>query len=885
MKRLLLLLLFTFTVSSLFASHIVGGELTYTYIGAGSQANTSLYRISLRLFTECGQICGGSTGVACPPSDAVIGIFVNSSPYTRVTNITIAATGSPQLNLSTYPPCLDNQPTVCYQVNNYSGTVELANNATGYRLAYQSCCRAASINVSSNASTQSNVPGATYEATLPGTTLLPTAHNSSAVVNLKDTALICHDSYFALEFSAVDPDNDSLSYQFAPAYDGGSFTATQNPAGNYDPDNPLYGIVTYNSGYSGSSPLGPGVTINPRTGVISGVAPSIIGKYVVNVLVKEWRNGVVIAEHRKDFLIRTNQCSITHASLNIIPVTCDGFTVDFSQYNNSTGNITEYRWIFGDPTSGSADTSFLQGPTHTYTDTGTYTIRLRVTSGGICIDSTSQNIKVFPGFFPDFDFAGVCVNTAIQFNDRTTATYSTPNKWAWNFGDASSPNNTAIIKSPTHVYSSVGTYNVQLSVETDKGCKATLSKPIDIVSKPPLSIPHDTLICIIDTIQLNAIGIGTFFWTPNYMISNVNIPNPLVSPDVTTTYNVRLTDPFGCVGNDSIRVRVISSVTQFAGNDTTICKTDPVLLQLTSDALHFLWTEIPAGNTLNNPAIKNPTARPLVTTTYHVVGNVGSCIAENDIKITPKPYPVADAGPDQTICFGGSAQLNASGGSIYSWSPTVFLNANTIPNPVSVKPTDNIRYIVTVRDLLGCPKPVKDSMIVYVAKIKASTGHRDTSVVLGQPLQLGASGGTNYSWTPITWLDNPFISNPVSLPQNDITYVVKVSNDIGCFDNDTINVHLFKLKPDLLVPKAFTPNGDGDNDIFRPIAIGLKSVDIFRVYNRWGQMLYSGTGNGAGWDGKFAGRPQEMATYVWYAEAVDYLNNKIKRKGTVILIR
>jgi len=229
--------------------------------------------------------------------------------------------------------------------------------------------------------------------------------------------------------------------------------------------------------------------------------------------------------------------------------------------------------------------------------------------------------------------------------------------------------------------------------------------------------------------------------------------------------------------------------------------------------------------------------------------------------------------------------LHASGGSIYSWTPAAFLTATNIPNPVSVKPTDNVRYVVTVRDVLGCPKPVRDTVIVFVDKIIANAGPRDTSVVLGQPLQLGASGGTHYLWTPITWLSNPNINNPISLPQSNIEYVVRVSNDIGCFANDTILVRLFRLTPGFYVPNAFTPNGDGNNDIFRPIAIGMKSIDVFRVYNRWGQLVYSGSGNEVGWDGRFGGRPQEAATFVWYAEGVDYLNNKIKKKGTVILIR
>ena len=884
MKKFLFALFFLFFTSNLFASHIVGGEVAYTYLGPGSLPNTSRYSVLLRLFTECGQVCGGGTGVACPPTMPLIGVFNNASPYNRVTTVTLSLIDNPELRLGTYPPCLNTQPIVCYKVNIYGGFVELPNTAIGYRLSYQTCCRAASVNVSSNASTQSGVPGATYEAILPGTNTLPAGSNSSAIVNLKDTVLVCYSSPFTLEFSAVDPDNDSLSYEFASAYNGGSFTAT---ADGTPPDLPLYGFVNYNAGYSGTSPLGLSVNINPLTGIISGISPAVIGKYVVNVIVKEWRNGVLIAQHRKDFLVRTNECTITQAELTIIPVTCDGFTVDFSQYNNSSGNITEYQWIFGDPASGSADTSILMGPTHVYTDTGVYTVRLRVSSAGICIDSTTRDIRVYPGFFPDFTGVGQCKNFPVQFSDKSRADFGVINKWTWNFGDPTSANNTSVLQNPTHIYSTAGTYTVTCLIESDKGCSGTVMRNIDILNKPPLSVfPKDTLICVIDTLQLNATGTGTFTWSPNYMIDNINNQNPLVSPDVSTTYYISITDAFGCVGNDSVKVNVKPFVTQFAMPDTTICTADAVVLRLTSDALYYTWTENPpGGNTLNNPAIKNPTARPLVTTTYHVVGSIGKCIAEHDIKVTPVPYPVANAGPDNTICFGNSAQLNASGGSFYNWSPSVFLTATNIPNPQSIKPTDNVRYIVTVRDVLGCPKQVKDTMILFVAKIKANAGPRDTSVVLGQPLQLSASGGINYSWSPITWLNNPSISNPVSLPQNDIQYIVRVSNNVGCFDNDSIRVRVFRFKPDLLVPNAFTPNGNGNNDIFKPIPIGMKSVDIFRVYNRWGQMVYSGNGNSAGWDGTFGGKKQEMAAYVWYAEGTDYLNNKIKRKGSVILIR
>ncbi|MFN8306683.1 MAG: PKD domain-containing protein [Ferruginibacter sp.] len=885
MKKLFAVLLFLFSFSQAFSSHIVGGEVAYIYLGPGSQANTSRYTLLLRLFTVCDQQCGQNTGVSCPPPSAVLGIFVNASPFNVVNYVTLPQVANPRINLSSYPACLDFKPTVCYVVNTYSAQVELSNNAAGYRIAYQSCCRAASINVSSTPNTTSGVPGATYEAVLPGTNTLPTGHNSTALVNLKDTALICYSSPFTLEFSAVDPDGDSLSYQFVSAYNGGSFTSVLNPNNNENPDNPLYGVVNYNSGYSGTSPLGSSVTINASTGVISGIAPANVGKYVVNVVIKEWRNGVMIAEHRKDFLIQTNACTLTKAILDIIPVTCDGFTVDFGQYNLTVGNITEYFWDFGDPASGVNNTSNLPRPVHTFTSAGVFRVKLRVSSSGTCIDSTFQDIKVYPGFFPDFTFAGQCKNTPIQFTDLTTATFGPPSKWTWNFGEAGSPTNTSTIQNPTHTYLASGSYDVTFIVETTRGCIDTLNKTIDIKDKPDLTVSNDTLICIIDTLQLHAVGTGSFVWSPNYMISNINSPDPFVSPDVTTTYTVTITDAFGCQGTDQVKVEVKPFVTLLAPPDTTICKTDPVLLRIQSDALYYLWTENPTGNTLNDPTIRNPIATPLVPTTYHVRASIGKCVAETDIRVTPIPYPVADAGPDKHICLGNSIQLLASGGSIYSWSPAAFLTATNIPNPVSVKPTDNVRYVVTVRDVLGCPKPVRDTMILYVDRINADAGPRDTSVVLGQPLQLGASGGTNYSWTPITWLNDANIKNPVSNPQNNIEYVVRVSNDIGCFDTDTILVKVYRLSPSFYVPNAFTPNGDGNNDLFRPIAIGMKSIDVFRVYNRWGQMVYSSSGNVTGWDGTFGGKPQEAATFVWYAEGVDYLNNKVKKKGTVILIR
>ncbi len=869
MKKFLFVILLSFLASVSFANHTKGGWMYYEYMGPGGAANTLKYRITLKLYT----ICTLNAGQFNPT--------INFSIFDGLTNVNIADVpvtyssdpNTQNCNTSVCHPCMQQIPTICYKIITYQVTLDLPKTPNGFNISYQRCCRITGIQ---NIQAPSNSVGETWTVKIPGTAVAGAETNSSARFSQNDTAIICEGNSFTFDFSATDINNDSLVYSFAPAYSGAD---NINPAPG-SASSPPYAPVPYSFGFSGFSPLGGGVTINPRTGIVTGIGP-LSGIYVITAIVSEYRRGtnIKIAEVRKSLHIEVTNCSLTEAKLKPEYTSCDGFTVNFT--NGSTANIQTYDWDFGD-----GGTSTLATPSHTYADTGIYILKLAVNRGLPCSDSATALVKVYPGFFPNFAMLGQCQNVPVQFNDLTTATYGVPDKWEWDFGDPASTTNTSTLQNPTHIYNATGRYNVTLVVFSSKGCYDTLRKAIDILDQPPLSVfPKDTLICVLDTLQLNATGTGTFTWSPNYMIDNVNNQNPLVSPDITTTYYLTMADAFGCTATDSVKINVKSFVTQFGGADTTICRTDPVVLQLTSDALHWLWTETPSNNTLNNPRIKNPTATPLVTTTYHVVGNIGKCIAEDDIVVTPIPYPAANAGPDNTICFGNSAQLSASGGSIYSWSPSAFLTATNIPNPVSVKPTDNVRYIVTVRDVLGCPKPVKDTVFLFVAKIKANAGPRDTSVVLGQPLQLGASGSINYSWTPATWLNDPNIQNPIALPQNDIQYIVRVSNNVGCFAFDSIRVHVFKIKPDLLVPNAFTPNGDGNNDIFKPIPIGMKSLDVFMVYNRWGQMLYSGSGNDAAWDGTFAGRKQETATYVWYAEGVDYLNNKLKRKGSVVLIR
>lgn len=880
MKKALLILFLFFSFISVHAEHIKGGFFTYQYLGPGSGTNLR-YRITLTVYMSC--VAEGAQ-ISNPINFSIFD--PNTNQLLQNPSVSIASQFFLFKNFD--EPCITGNETGCYyQVIVYDlASIELPSTPNGYIVAYQRCCRIAGI----NNVVASNSVGNTFSIRIPGTATAPGAQtNSSPFFLVNDTAIVCRNSSFEYSFQATDNDGDSLSYFFCNAFTGGGQTMGTNcptcPAPN-PAANPPYSIIPYQAGYSGSQPMGPGVTINPVTGLMSGTAPNILGQYVVCVCVNEYRNGVLIGTTRKELHVEVKDCSPLRARLDPKPTTCDGFTVDFQ--NDAVGNPpgTEFLWTFGEPTSGSADTSQLATPSHTYADTGVYTVKLKVSlPGGLCADSASFQVRVFPGFFPGFIYTGSCFSTPYQFMDTTRTNYGTVNSWSWNFGDLSTLADTSHNQNPQWTYAAPGPKDITFIATNSKGCVDTVRQTIDVLDKPLLTLDfRDTLICRNDPVQLMASGTGIFSWTPLVNITGPNTATPTVTPTNTTWYYVSLNEN-GCINNDSVRVRVIGFVTLQAIADTTICQGDPVQLGATTDGLQFAWT--PAAN-LDNPNILNPIATSNNTTTYQITATVGSCSATDDVVVTTVPYPIANAGPDPTICYNTSTQLNGNiNGSSFTWTPASYLNNPTILNPIATPPRTT-QYILSAYDTLGCPKPGRDTLVVNVnPKIIAFAG-RDTTVVVGQPLQFNGSGGVNYLWTPSTGLNNPNIQNPIGIYDADIDsirYKMVVTDDIGCADSAYVTVRVFKTNPYIFVPTAFTPNGDGLNDVIRPIAVGIQRINYFSIYNRWGERVFITSINGHGWDGKINGRNQGSGVFVWMVNAIDYLGNPIFLKGTVTLIR
>jgi len=181
----------------------------------------------------------------------------------------------------------------------------------------------------------------------------------------------------------------------------------------------------------------------------------------------------------------------------------------------------------------------------------------------------------------------------------------------------------------------------------------------------------------------------------------------------------------------------------------------------------------------------------------------------------------------------------------------------------------------------GCSKSVTQQLRIY--EVRPFAGN-DTILARGQLLPLQASGGEFYEWQPAIGLSNNSIANPVVNRQEDIQYQLRVSNSQGCVGYDTINIKYY-LGPDVYIPNAFSPNGDGMNDRFRFIPVGFVSYDFFRIYNRWGEEIHASTDFRNGWDGTIKGKPAPVDTYIWILRGKDLNGQTILRKGTVTLVR
>jgi gliding motility-associated-like protein len=245
------------------------------------------------------------------------------------------------------------------------------------------------------------------------------------------------------------------------------------------------------------------------------------------------------------------------------------------------------------------------------------------------------------------------------------------------------------------------------------------------------------------------------------------------------------------------------------------------------------------------------------------------------------------------VCFGTPITFTATptnGGGVpaYQW----LLNGNDVGSNNSLYTNDTlssgnvISCILTSSDACTIPVASGNTIAPLIYPLAVVTDLPDTTIPVGASatLYLPITGNiAHYLWSPSGTLNNATIQDPVATPTANTTYSLLVTTNEGCTTTGQRTVNLFS---GLYMPNAFTPNNDGLNDVFRiPPSIKIK-VNVFSVFDRWGNMVFSTNDPSVGWDGTYDGQPTAMATYVWVIQYTDPLTNLVAQsQGTVVLIR
>ncbi len=583
-------------------------------------------------------------------------------------------------------------------------------------------------------------------------------------------------------------------------------------------------------------------------------------------------NGVI----KLDFQLPLSNSTINSNTLQ----GCMPLTISFT---NATPG-TSFKWYFG---NGQTNTISLN-PIVTYTNPGTYTVSLVVFTPTSCNvkDSAVTIITVFPAPTSAFNASLTpCLSTATLVNS-TTGTLAV-NPYVWDFGDGS-PTST-VTTPPPHTYTSNGTYTISLITTAANGCTVSTTRTVSVFNFTP-AITANTL-CLGQTKNLTASGGTSYTWSPATNISNSLTASPAVNPTATTVYTVQIDNNsagYTCSKTLTTQVTVfpkpISAFNYTAnpcGGGVNFFDQSPPIIS------SWQWTLAPTiTSTVQNPYnFYNNGGSQTITL---VVTNTFGCTDTSKVVTSVIVPPPLTINSNSTICLGNKAQLHATGGISYTWSPAASLSNANSANPFAT-PTISTQYSVVITTSNNCTfllttgvgisLPLAITPSAQANPVIVTTGNSTTLTYLGAP-------GSTIVWYPLNSTTPGTGYTVTANPNKPTTYTVVVLSG-ACSETTTVYVEAYTegcLDKDVFVPNTFTPNNDGQNDIF--YVRGLKVDQIyFAVYNRWGELVFETTDKTKGWEGLYKGRPADVGVFGWYLKVKCLNGDESFKKGNVTLVR
>ncbi|RYZ33436.1 MAG: T9SS type B sorting domain-containing protein, partial [Sphingobacteriales bacterium] len=351
-------------------------------------------------------------------------------------------------------------------------------------------------------------------------------------------------------------------------------------------------------------------------------------------------------------------------------------------------------------------------------------------------------------------------------------------------------------------------------------------------------------------------------------------------------YMVTVHDSLGCSKNATVVIQQYPQPVIDAGPDQTICPGAAVTLQATG-GMSYTWG---LSGTLSCIHCSDPVASPADSTLYTVTGtDANGCVDSDDVLVTVQEKGPVAAGPDAVICEGGSVVLHAEGGTSYQWIPADGLSDPLSADPAA-SPQGSTNYSVIIRQEPCFADTLDQGVQVYpLPTVSLGPDHYG---VVGALFQINAqtTNAVSIAWEPATGLSCSDCNSPTLTITGPVTYTATVSNEIGCKASDDISITAGCESSVLFMPNTFTPNGDGNNDLYYPMSNGVRIIKLFRIYDRWGELLYEARDIMPneikyGWNGTYKGEQLKPDVYVWYVEAVCLNEFPLFIKGDVSLVR
>ncbi|MBN8701837.1 MAG: gliding motility-associated C-terminal domain-containing protein [Bacteroidetes bacterium] len=597
---------------------------------------------------------------------------------------------------------------------------------------------------------------------------------------------------------------------------------------------------------------------------------------------------------------------------------------DTTSQCNKWDITTSYMWDFGDGNTSSATT-----PTHSYLTPGTYSVKMKVACP---LDSVTLQITVASPTLA----AGILTNDTTLCDGSSLILSSTGGQnYSWQPSIGLNATNTAtVLATPTtsatyylaittaqgcilkdsiaiaminapqiivngvsgfcagdstqliasnasgYLWSTAST-NVAITVvpvatttytlfETSGVCNLFDTATITVHPDPLVSIVLPTSsVCVGETITLTANGNGiAYSWAPANTLSVSSGTTTIASPTISTTYSVQALSAFGCTATTTVSIQMVQPPVVSLSSNTTICNGASVSLSV-SGGTNYLW-----NNGSSNTSI---TVSPLANAVYTVSVSNGSCTSVDSVLINVLPMPTISLSPNQTICSSQAITLTASGGTTYLWS------TGETTTSIVVSPATTSIYSASVYNS-NCI--TSGSVTIVISQPIADAGV-DITLTEGESATLNATGGISYNWIPISNSSCANCQTTVVTPSVSTMYYVTVTDAYGCSAMDSVFILIDAScsKQALFVPNAFSPNGDGQNDVLKIYGTACVKKLLFTIYNRWGEKIIETEDINFEWDGVLKNKNADTGVYVYKLISTTTKNQNVSVSGNITLVR